>query len=1393
MKIKNIKNKSKELSTIGFITVFLLASFWIFTPFKINVTKENENYFGIEEDSSSISVSAGEGLDPWWNEYFRFRRCINLTNNNDDNLTNFRTYIEIDTTDLIPDKMQADLGDIRIVENGVLRDYYCTLDGTTARIWFKTNISAQASEYDTYLYYGNTTCSYDPSYYKEYEFGRAWYTFDDDTVLGSTSIVKDKMGHQVVNPSAYDHDATLYGLGVNPQVGYKEESVNGKSIKFNDTQTAAYMSAPYTLLNGLTDFTICFWAKRQSAGTEYIISGTTGTNHNYMLMDAPSIQEWSFYVWRRGTSGTHIYTNNLPTDGLIYSNPGSPIIIASGGLIIAQEQDSLGGGFDASQAYCGYIDEMRFFDYGISDDEMTWLYERTELAFELLEERIRAADVTIVVKDVDGRRITDGKATVYFWNASDNTQLIQSHTAGYDGTALFTDVAYDNYTITVNYTKTLPDLSVKKLQIYNSSNKGGDIEFSGLIYTEHLITDLWTIDFRVLDANGIRVNMGYIVIYDEDDSALANLTLDANGEARFIWENRTGGYDYSIYYINSDITPRITLIKEGTVRPVDKTDTLIVSEKNKKNSGESEYEVQESLYVNGSSLISRGENTVIDARIEMTGMNTGIDIVQVEFYDIDLGSTEEIIDYKSYSDSRTELSLVYRAAEDYDYDVYGIKLDVVGSNSSECLGVIKITLTYARVEEITVDIARMNIKIVDSQFFNPVTGLTVKVYLTGTETLVSNSLKTGADGFARGQSTGMAFWYNISLDYNITIWQTQSLQYQFYVNQSDQSYDSSLLWGYNYSLPAGSIDLILAVRFGDDNFITRFTNGTEEGSPIQEYLWGQDIDISIIFSYSDNGETGPWYGDEGPDSDVTCTIYDQSKVVVYSQDMSQDGDGIYSISIDSSLLSAGYEGNYYEVWITALKYTYFPPKEDIRVVKINPLPTGLTLYEYDPSDPTPDELAKKPTSKKYFASVYYGRTLNITMRYFDSSSGTTLSPDIYSFYWEDDSGAISGNLIQDTIHTNYWVLPFESLQATDSREYSIRVTIGLENHSIKEDYEFFITVLAKHTEVNGSSRVTPKFEASIWVREEVLYYFEYNDSDDSTRLGNLDEFSAEIFYEDDDGNETFVFSTLLDESAEKIHILDVGTGDLSVGTYNIYIAFQKTQYVSKTVIFTLNVLNRPIYTGYEEIFTSIEQGSAYRITLNLTDPSNSSVPITGANIYITGSFGNLSFTETQTPGIYYLDFPTSRYDTFFQPITIRGRIYMEKELHETTEISVVLTIEMPKVGGIPTFYLIMIISAVVAVAGSLGAYRYVQLRRIPKFIKKGKALIKAINSKGSLSKSMGYPSKEEFLAKMFEDRWKIHDLSLRDKLGVTKDKKLGKTIGAGAGGDLKNIKGGDDV
>ncbi|GAG81414.1 unnamed protein product, partial [marine sediment metagenome] len=166
-----------------------------------DITKTREDRFGNEP----LALSNGVGEDPWWNENFQWRHNLKIINAYDDDLVDGATYIRINHTKYINQgDMQADLDDIRIVENGMLRDYYFTTDypyGDMATIWFEVNISAQTTDYDTYLYYGNATNSLDAVYYKTDRFGLAWYSFDEDNIAGT---VKDSMGK---------NNATLNGLG----------------------------------------------------------------------------------------------------------------------------------------------------------------------------------------------------------------------------------------------------------------------------------------------------------------------------------------------------------------------------------------------------------------------------------------------------------------------------------------------------------------------------------------------------------------------------------------------------------------------------------------------------------------------------------------------------------------------------------------------------------------------------------------------------------------------------------------------------------------------------------------------------------------------------------------------------------------------------------------------------------------------------------------------------------------------------------------------------------------------------------------------------------------------------------------------------------------------------
>ncbi|MHA1344243.1 MAG: hypothetical protein ACTSQG_09665, partial [Promethearchaeota archaeon] len=100
------------------------------------------------------------GEASWWNDSFEYRRLVNITNPYALNFTNFGVSFSFNYDELVQaGKMQSDLDDIRIVENGVLRKYYVVKDYPSlnnAIVFFDTDISQNTFEIDTYMYFGNT-------------------------------------------------------------------------------------------------------------------------------------------------------------------------------------------------------------------------------------------------------------------------------------------------------------------------------------------------------------------------------------------------------------------------------------------------------------------------------------------------------------------------------------------------------------------------------------------------------------------------------------------------------------------------------------------------------------------------------------------------------------------------------------------------------------------------------------------------------------------------------------------------------------------------------------------------------------------------------------------------------------------------------------------------------------------------------------------------------------------------------------------------------------------------------------------------------------------------------------------------------------------------------------
>jgi len=139
-----------------------------------------------------------------------------------------------------------------------------------------------------------------------------------------------------------------------------------------------------------------------------------------------------------------------------------------------------------------------------------------------------------------------------------------------------------------------------------------------------------------------------------------------------------------------------------------------------------------------------------------------------------------------------------------------------------------------------------------------------------------------------------------------------------------------------------------------------------------------------------------------------------------------------------------------------------------------------------------------------------------------------------------------------------------------------------------------------------------------------------------------------------------------------------------------------------------------------------------------------------------------------------LEFDTEDYEAFFTSNTITGTIKISKANYTSEDTDITIVIEMEEIEVIPgvlkiqIFYLLLLIAAIGAVVGSLGTYKYIQLMKIPEFVKKVRSVKKLIKTNKDIDKSLLYPSKEMYMAHLVKDKW--------DKIGVPLEAVLGMKI-----------------
>ncbi len=1399
--------------------------------------KDNEKADNIDPvESPDLSI---EGSDPWWNEDFLYRQLINITNPYTVSIDNYGVNITFNYQDyVIQDKMEADLKDVRIVENGVLRKYYFEKDYPSdyiATIWFDTNVSAAASptepnlETDTYMYYGNrTNVEYAHSYLMDGDteaFG--WvkngnFELDDGNYGGNNYNVYGWNWTYITMFETWEGDD---GGGVN-QLIHKDDIANQERVpegeyayKWGDIRssvgslgdpstreyTGTLYSYPFTVptvkggvspsihitiyrnirtnqFEGIGDYKDTY-ALRFSSGQYY--TGHNPQDHNPLDM----VDNFEGTTQLHWNDNYELFDNKIAS---VIDTWGSPPEYNGDltGYIDFELTDFMGqtiylevgmGGNEEWDAAFGQIDDIRF---------------TYNLTVALNEEEKQKSEVTIIAKDVDGRLVPGAEITIF--NSSTIADSVNNYTnsinttmdgTGY-GSAIFSPVRYAIYNITVNYT--LENSGLEEV-VFNSS-KDWDTEYviENLFETIELELNITTIDFEIVDWDGIPIDRGYINVTDsKGGNVIEILQLDDDGKATFRWLN-VSQYYYQFYYDNgayrdNPLPLNASYIYSGAYHPIGgekfQNYQILVNVSNiwaqtPQYPNWNHYLINETYYTN-ESITERGNKKLINFTITMDKM---VDLEEVKIYyvsDNDDETPEENLIYHNNTyiegTNSTEVKIDLMTIENdklknENHEAYGLRVYVFGNNvSAWCNGTIDLHFVESRNIFNRTALARLHLKVINKDedpAGKPLGGVLVRVYngsVKPANLLVNLTTWSGYGetdplrGWASSEYPDriLPFCYKIGQAYNFTLKYIFPQKLNVTLTKPEDLFapiDNEGVDQYAYTLNGNSSVELCLVFTGPDTNITLFKselfNRTDDGPA----TWGELITISVNFSHTTNDVD---WNPIDPPSIVTCTFQTVSYQDLFTEEMEWHWGPFYSVTINSSRLSAGGSFKYYKYSIFAFKEGYGDPAtDDGGLIRVNAIPTSISAYNYETRASIP--------SAEY--SEYYDEDINITILY-SYSSGTPLANARLTYQW---LGLSPVEVEIDPIYDGFFTFTLDTEDAGSVGIQRIYIYAEYENYT-QEDLIVDLDIKTRETSINGETKLLSITE-DIYIWDEFTYTFDYRDVTygSSDRLTYLQESYFYWWELDEDGDIEGSISNNIDltEKGDGRHVLDFEAEEKDVGEYRLYVTLNKYNYETQNALITLEIEKRTIdvdfeATNLEDDKVTVVKGEDIVMEIELTDPTQDDEPLEDATVILTIGEKEYEFDE-KGDGIYTYTFKTDEIDAFFTSQTLTGEITIEKDDYESETVDITLVITMEEIWpGVPTFYFIMVTAAIVGVIGSLVGYRVVQQARIPQFVKKLRKTKRAIKTKKPILESYMTPPKEQWILKEFGDEWEELGVSLK--------------------------------
>ncbi|MFX1597097.1 MAG: hypothetical protein ACFFBK_13655, partial [Promethearchaeota archaeon] len=215
---------------------------------------------------------------------------------------------------------------------------------------------------------------------------------------------------------------------------------------------------------------------------------------------------------------------------------------------------------------------------------------------------------------------------------------------------------------------------------------------------------------------------------------------------------------------------------------------------------------------------------------------------------------------------------------------------------------------------------------------------------------------------------------------------------------------------------------------------------------------------------------------------------------------------------------------------------------------------------------------------------------------------------------------------------------------------------------------------------------------------------------------------------------------------------------------------------STTILLTieLRTFDYSLSQNFRNYQISVVKGKNAIIEIHLIDLSRNNTDLLDATAQLSIKDDLYSFQHIGN-GIYRYELSTKSIDTFFTSKTFTGIIIISKEDYVTEEFSITIVVKMEEIfPGIPTFYFLLVIITIAGSAGSIATYKIYRYVTTPRFVRKVRAMKKAIDGEKIISESLLYHNKEVYVGERVKYKWDKIDLSLANLFGIKVERETSK-------------------